>query len=75
MNIRNSIIEIKKALLTGNGKINAANKYLETRQINVRRSATVLLNPEDIGSLTSMRVTDCNHKLAEYWSKEHSSIE
>ncbi|CAF4551961.1 unnamed protein product, partial [Rotaria sp. Silwood2] len=53
----------------------AANKYLETRQINVRRSATVLLNPEDIGSLTSMRVTDCNHKLAEYWSKEHSSIE
>jgi hypothetical protein len=44
-------------------------KYRETRLINVRQPAIVLLNPEDAGALLEEPTTVEEKRTAEYWKK------
>ncbi|CAF3254966.1 unnamed protein product [Rotaria socialis] len=63
----------KKSLLTQNGKMNATDKYRNTREINVQQPAIVLLNPEDAGSLLAQPTTIQEQQAALYW-KERAFI-
>ncbi|CAF3407378.1 unnamed protein product, partial [Rotaria sp. Silwood2] len=58
----------KKNLLTQKRfKISVTDKYLGSKQINVRQPAIVLLNPEDAGSLLQAPITDPQQDTAAYW--------
>ncbi|CAF1438115.1 unnamed protein product [Adineta steineri] len=59
----------EKDLLTQNGKINSIDKYRRTVEINVRRTAIVLLCPEYAGSLIREPITLEEQQLAQYWKK------
>ncbi|CAF2913034.1 unnamed protein product [Rotaria sp. Silwood2] len=63
----------KKGPLTQNGKMNATGKYRQTKKINVRQPAIVLLNPEDAGSLLAEPITFEEQQTAKYW-KERAFI-
>ncbi|CAF0991868.1 unnamed protein product [Didymodactylos carnosus] len=51
------------------GSRSATDKYLGTKEINVRQPAVVLLNPEDAGSLLAEPITVHDHQMANYWKK------
>lgn len=59
----------KKSLLTQNGKMNATDKYRNTKEINVQQPAIVLLNPEDAGTLLTEPVTRKEQQTAMYWKQ------